>query len=95
MKTKTPFGGFGLEVLAVLWNSGGVMDFTMTHSQNEAYLAAFTEEQREYFLSFPLWQTSLGHSGCLVRFWALYRCYSKSLGISPLSCLHCRYVNQL
>ncbi|MBE1286594.1 MAG: hypothetical protein GJ671_02590 [Alteromonadaceae bacterium] len=27
----------------------------MTHSQNEAYLAAFTEEQREYFLSFPIW----------------------------------------
>ena len=55
MKTKTPWWFWLVGVLAVLWNSGGVMDFTMTHSQNEAYLAAFTEEQREYFLSFPLW----------------------------------------
>ena len=55
MKTKTPWWFWLVAVLSVLWNSGGVMDFTMTHSQNEAYLAAFTEEQREYFLSFPLW----------------------------------------
>jgi hypothetical protein len=55
MKTKTPWWFWLVAALAVLWNSGGVMDFTMTHSQNEAYLAAFSEEQREYFLSFPLW----------------------------------------
>ncbi len=51
----TPWWFWVIAVLAILWNSGGVMDFTMTHTANEAYMANFTEAQRNYFYSFPLW----------------------------------------
>lgn len=55
MKTTTPWWFYLVAILAVLWNSGGILDFTMTHTQNEAYLAAYTASQIDYFLSFPLW----------------------------------------
>ena len=55
MATKTPFWFWIIAVLAIFWNSGGVMDFVMTHTQNEAYMAAYTEEQRAFFYGFPLW----------------------------------------
>ncbi len=42
-------------ILAVLWNAMGGLDFVMTHTRNEAWLAGFTPEQLEYFLGFPLW----------------------------------------
>jgi hypothetical protein len=42
-------------VLATLWNAGGAYDYLMTQTRNEAYLAAFTDPQRIYFESFPIW----------------------------------------
>nr|WP_136251333.1 hypothetical protein [Ningiella ruwaisensis] len=53
--SRTPWWFYLVAILAILWNSGGVMDFTMTHTQNEAYMANFTAEQQAYFFSFPLW----------------------------------------
>jgi hypothetical protein len=42
-------------VLATLWNTGGAFDYLMTQTRNEAYLANFTDPQRIYFESFPMW----------------------------------------
>lgn len=41
--------------LATLWNAFGAFDYLMTQTRNEAYLAGFTDPQRIYFESFPLW----------------------------------------
>jgi len=49
-------------VAGVLWNAFGCLDYLMTQTQNEAWLAGFTPEQRAYFDSFPSW---------LHGFWAL------------------------
>ncbi len=54
-KIKTPWWFWLVALLAVLWNYGGVMDFMMTHTQNQDYMANFTAAQQEYFYSFPLW----------------------------------------
>ena len=42
-------------VVAVLWNGFGCVDYVMTQTRNEAYLANFTDPQRVYFDSFPVW----------------------------------------
>jgi hypothetical protein len=41
--------------LATLWNAFGCFDYLMTQTRNERYLAGFTDPQRVYFDSFPLW----------------------------------------
>jgi hypothetical protein len=41
--------------LATLWNAFGAFDYLMTQTRNEDYLAHFTDPQRAYFESFPLW----------------------------------------
>jgi hypothetical protein len=41
--------------LATLWNSFGAFDYLMTQTRNEHYLANFTDPQRVYFDSFPVW----------------------------------------
>jgi hypothetical protein len=41
--------------LSLLWNAFGALDYVMTQTNNQAYLAAFTEAQRAYFQSFPAW----------------------------------------
>ena len=41
--------------LATLWNGFGAFDYVMTQTRNEAYLAGFTDPQRVYFESFPIW----------------------------------------
>lgn len=51
-----------IAVLAFVWNMGGVIDYSMSHLQNQAYMAQFTQEQLDYFNNFPAWATS---------FWAL------------------------
>lgn len=42
-------------MVATLWNAGGAFDYLMTQTRNEAYLANFTDPQRVYFDSFPIW----------------------------------------
>lgn len=53
--TKTPWHLWVVGVVAVLWNTVGVLDFTMTQCHSEAWLKDFTPEQRAYIFSFPLW----------------------------------------
>ena len=42
-------------ILALLWNIMGAYDYLMTQTQNEAYMAKFTQEQLDYFYGFPTW----------------------------------------
>ena len=53
--TKTPWYFWVVAVISVLWNTMGVLDFTLTQMHNEAYLKAITPEQRAYIYGFPLW----------------------------------------
>ena len=52
---RTPVHLWIVGVVALLWNGYGGFDYIMTKTNNAAYLAAYTPEQREYFNSFPLW----------------------------------------
>lgn len=45
-------------VVGLLWNLGGVYDYLMTQTENEAYMAKFTPEQLDYFYGFPVWVTA-------------------------------------
>ena len=42
-------------VLSLLWNTMGALDFTMTLTNNAAYLQGLTPEQLAYIHGFPLW----------------------------------------
>ena len=42
-------------VVTLLWNAMGALDYVMSQTRNEQYMAAFTPEQLEYFYSFPSW----------------------------------------
>ncbi|MDQ5980947.1 MAG: hypothetical protein QG602_3925 [Verrucomicrobiota bacterium] len=52
---RTPWHLWTIGAVALLWNSVGALDFAMTQLKSEAYLAAFTPEQREFLYKFPLW----------------------------------------
>ncbi|MBK6708425.1 MAG: hypothetical protein IPG54_13435 [Sphingomonadales bacterium] len=55
MESKTPVSHWIISGLSLVWNAFGAVDYTMTQSGNEAYLAQFTPEQRAYFEGFPAW----------------------------------------
>jgi hypothetical protein len=42
-------------ILALLWNAFGALDYVMTQTRNAEYLANYTDPQRIYFESFPIW----------------------------------------
>lgn len=42
-------------VLALLWNSFGCLDYTMTQTRNQAWLDQFTPEQLAFVDSYPAW----------------------------------------
>ena len=52
---ETPKHLWVIGVVTVLWNSVGAMDFVMTQTRNESYMAAFTPEQLEFFYELPTW----------------------------------------
>lgn len=54
-QAKTPLHLWIVAVLATIWNAFGAFDYLMTQTRNEAYLANFTDPQRIYFDSFPIW----------------------------------------
>ncbi len=60
--TKTPRHLWIVGIAALLWNLFGAMDYIMTETRNEAYMAKFTPEQLEFFYGFPSW---------LIAFWAV------------------------
>jgi hypothetical protein len=55
MESRTPAIYWIVAVLATVWNAFGGFDYLMTQTRNEAYLANFTDPQRVYFESFPMW----------------------------------------
>jgi hypothetical protein len=59
---KAPIWFWIVAILTLLWNSFGGYDYTMTHLEDPAYLAAFTTDQRAYFANMPWY---------LVSVWAL------------------------
>jgi uncharacterized membrane protein len=52
---RTPAHLWIVATLATVWNAFGAFDYIMTQTRNEAYLANFTDPQRIYFDSFPIW----------------------------------------
>jgi hypothetical protein len=52
---KTPWHLWVVGGLSLLWNAVGALDFTMTQTDNEAWLKGFTQEQLAYIHGFPLW----------------------------------------
>jgi len=52
---KRPLHLWIVGALATVWNAFGAFDYLMTQTHNEAYLANFTDPQRAYFDSFPIW----------------------------------------
>ncbi|MBA3678344.1 MAG: hypothetical protein H0W74_13245 [Sphingosinicella sp.] len=42
-------------ILAALWNAFGCVDYTMTQTRNEAWLANFTPDMVDYVNAFPAW----------------------------------------
>lgn len=59
MTTSTPWHLWAVGGLALLWNGYGGYDYVMTQTNNAAYLAQFTAEQRAYFDSFPMWMEAV------------------------------------
>jgi hypothetical protein len=59
MTTSTPWHLWAVGALALLWNGYGGYDYVMTQTNNAAYLAQFTAEQRAYFDSFPMWMEAV------------------------------------
>lgn len=78
--------------LSLLWNAMGAFDYLATQLEMESYLAQFSEEQLEYFLSFPAWAVAVwafgvwggfaGSIGLLLRrSWAVWMFEASLLGV--------------
>ena len=52
---RTPLHLWIVGVIALLWNAFGCVDYILTQTNNADYLAQFTDEQRAYMESFPIW----------------------------------------
>ena len=52
---KTPWHLWTVGIIGLLWSAMGAMDFVMTQTENEAYMANFTEAQLVFFYGFPVW----------------------------------------
>lgn len=56
-RAPTPWHLWVIGVLTLLWNAMGAFDFVATQIQLESYMDAFSQEQLDYFYSFPTWVT--------------------------------------
>lgn len=52
---RTPWHLWLVGVLSLLWNTMGAFDFFMTQTRSAEYLKGFTQIQRDYIHSFPVW----------------------------------------
>ena len=70
---KTPWHLWVIGVVTLLFNAGGAFDYVMTQTQNEAYMAQFSEAELAYFYSFPAWV----QGSWAVAVWGLFwdRCF--------------------
>ena len=57
--TKTPLHLWIVGAVATLWNGFGAFDYLMTQTRNAQYLAHYTDPQRIYFESFPVWMEAV------------------------------------
>ncbi len=55
---KTPKHLWVIGIIATLWNAMGALDYIMTKTKNEDYMAKFTPEQLEFFYGLPVWVVS-------------------------------------
>jgi hypothetical protein len=55
---KTPWHLWVIGVIATLWSAMGAVDYIMTKTKNEEYMAKFTPEQLEFFYGLPVWVVS-------------------------------------
>lgn len=60
-------------IVGLLWSVMGVVSFVLTQMNVEAVMSGFPPQQREYFLSFPLWAVACwaigvfgGVAGCVL-----------------------------
>jgi hypothetical protein len=63
LPAKTPWHLWVVGIVSILWNSAGVVDFTLTELKNEAYLKQFTPEQLACVAGFPLWAVAAWGAG--------------------------------
>jgi hypothetical protein len=59
MENRTPVHLWIVAILATIWNAFGCFDYLMTQTRNADYLAHFTDPQRVYFESFPVWMEAM------------------------------------
>jgi hypothetical protein len=82
-RSKTPVHLWIVGVLALLWNGMGAFDYLATQLELDFYMSQFTQEQLEYFYSFPklmtacwafaIWGAVAGTIGLLLRKkWAVW-----------------------
>lgn len=52
---KTPLHLWIVGLIALLWNAFGCVNYAMTQTRNEGWLAGLTPAQRAYVETFPAW----------------------------------------
>lgn len=52
---KTPVHLRVVAVIAILWHAMGAFDYAATQLRLDFYMSEFTQEQLDYFYSFPAW----------------------------------------
>lgn len=65
-KRKAPWHVWLVGAVALIWNAIGAVDYIMTQIRHEEYMSAFTEEQKEFFYSMPVWAVA----GWSVAIWS-------------------------
>ena len=55
---RTPWHIWVVGLVALIWSAGGALDYVMTQTRNEGYLAGFNEAQLAFFHSFPTWSVA-------------------------------------
>jgi len=53
--SKAPAHLWIVAVVAILWDAMGAFDYTATQLRLDFYMSQFSEEQLDYFYSFPAW----------------------------------------
>jgi len=61
-RVPTPLHLWVVGALSLLWNAFGAFDYLATHLRLEFYMSNFSQQQLDYFYSFPAWMSV---------FWAL------------------------
>lgn len=80
---KSPWHLWVIAILGLLWNAMGAMDYVMTQTKNEAYMAAFTPEQLDFFYGLPTWTVA----AWAIAVWggvagAIFLLFRKSLAVT-------------